>query len=231
MKRMKKYCVIALLLLQFSAGISFAAMSPFELAEKGTLKQIQTAISKGVKMKQSDEGYTPLHLAARSNPDPKVIKLLVKNGLNANAESRKGHTPLMEAVGGNNLNVVRALMDAGADVNAIDGEFGLTVLHHAVMNPDTGVIRLLVKSGAKLNKKSEVDVDFEDEEFISPTEETPLSHAVRYNLPAVVEVLLDLGADPKIRDSQGKRPLDYALKVKNFTKTNAYKKLVQATNK
>ena len=48
---------------------------------------------------------------------------------------------------------------------------------------------------------------------ISPT--TPLHDAVHYNRPQIVEILLDAGADPNVRDINGLTPLAHASKRNN----------------
>lgn len=52
--------------------------------------------------------------------------------------------------GGRNLEKVRALIDAGADVNSID-LYGETPIYAALGNSSTEVVKLLIQAGANVN--------------------------------------------------------------------------------
>lgn len=72
-------------------------------------------------------GESPIMLAAQSNPDPEVIRALVKAGANVNVRSRPadGRTPLMYAMY-LNPKVVDVLIELGADTYMTD-ELGRAV--------------------------------------------------------------------------------------------------------
>ncbi|MBQ3402242.1 MAG: ankyrin repeat domain-containing protein [Synergistaceae bacterium] len=60
---------------------------------------------------------------------------------------------------------------------------------------------------------------------------TPLIYAVFYDNPLTVEVLLDLGADAKIRSVEGKTAMDYARELpenSNLKKSPVYARLMKA---
>ncbi len=95
-------------------------------------------------------GWTPLHSAARYNPDPRVLTMLVEAGAIVDARDRAGDTPLHWAAAENaNVEIIAVLIEAGADVNAKD-KFGWLPIHTAAesnANPD--VIEALLEAGAK----------------------------------------------------------------------------------
>jgi hypothetical protein len=70
------------------------------------------------------------HAAASANADAgRCVRLLLSRGAAAEARTRDGGaTPLMLAAGAGNAAAVRALLDAGADVAAVDAR-GLTAEH------------------------------------------------------------------------------------------------------
>lgn len=143
-------------------------------------------------------GWTPLHLAARSNPDPDVVKALLEAGADLDARSaesyREGLTPLHYAGWNPKPGVAAALLDAGADVNALS-RGGRTPLHDAAGNASNpAVIELLIAAGAEVNARDN-------------NGDTPLHSAAWYNPhPHIVTALIAGGADVDARDPQGYAP-------------------------
>jgi ankyrin repeat protein len=129
--------------------------------------------------------------------DTNVVRQLLKTqpDLIQRAESN-GDTPLLLAASATNSNrsvgCVRALIEAGADVNAKDS-YGYTVVHYAVGLWGTGwgnrakkIIRLLVKSGATLESQHHYGW-------------TPLMQALLEGTPDQVRFLLNVGANPNVK--------------------------------
>ena len=90
---------------------------------------------------------------------------------------------LHKAAGTSNPDVVKALISAGAKVNAKVGKYGQTPLHLAAgknSNPD--VVKALISAGAKVNAKNKYG-------------ETPLHLAAFNKNPDVVKALVNAGAE------------------------------------
>lgn len=123
-----------------------------------------------------------------------------------NTKGKEGETPLLWAARYGKASVVRALIDAGADVDYCPGRQagGLqlrTALHCAAASGREDVARLLLECGASLNV-----VDGEGK--------TPLFSAVKYNQGAVFEYLVSLpGIDVLHRDTAGRTILHAAAYV------------------
>lgn len=143
-------------------------------------------------------GWTPLHLAARSNPDPDVVRALLDAGAELQARSGESYhwdnSPLHYAGGNPNPAVAAALLDAGADINALSHS-GRTPLHEAAANAsDPAVIELLVAAGG--------DVNALDSQGCAP-----LHSAAWYNpRPEITTALIAAGADVNARDPDGHVP-------------------------
>lgn len=92
---------------------------------------------------------TPLHWVAYCGNCP-LVKLLIDNGANVNAEDDSGWTPLHLT---SSLRVAKLLIDNGADVNAKNSD-GMTALHWRARTGYPEVVELLLKSGANPNIKN-----------------------------------------------------------------------------
>uniref|UniRef100_A0A8C6JE05 Uncharacterized protein n=1 Tax=Melopsittacus undulatus TaxID=13146 RepID=A0A8C6JE05_MELUD len=115
-------------------------------------------------------GYTPLHIAAKQN-QMEVARSLLQYGASANM----GYTPLHVASHYGNIKLVKFLLQHQADVNA-KTKLGYTPLHQAAQQGHTDVVTLLLKHGASPNE-------------ISTNGTTPLAIAKRLGYISVTDVL------------------------------------------
>lgn len=71
-----------------------------------------------------DDGFTPLHRAVydpeRESGDPQMVRWLIASGAALDARIFFGITPLMLAAGGGQAEIVEILINAGADVLAVN---------------------------------------------------------------------------------------------------------------
>ncbi|KAJ8680398.1 hypothetical protein QAD02_016185 [Eretmocerus hayati] len=96
-----------------------------------------------------------------------------------------------------NIELVKQLIEAGADVNAIDCE-GNSCLHYAVENEKCReVVPVLLNAGAELD-------------LMNKHQDSPLSIAVKVNNFEAVEILIQHGADIKTCNSAGNTCLHLA---------------------
>jgi ankyrin repeat protein len=90
--------------------------------------------------------------------------------------------------------VVRALVRAGAKVNACDGAKHCTALHMAARRGNVEVAEALLDCGADLEARVSLD-------------ETPLRRSVNCGKTGVAALLLSRGADLHSKGSKGLTPL------------------------
>lgn len=111
--------------------------------------------------------------------------------------------------------VVDFLISQGADVNHANPETGETPLQNALGKAGRPyflyVIKLLVENGADVNAKTtpgkETGAFMRD---VRTKGETPLHRAAAYGDEAIIQYLLDHGADREARDANGDSPLTWA---------------------
>jgi ankyrin repeat protein len=122
-----------------------------EAAALGDLEALNAALDRNADLisLRSSDGWTPLHLAGFFGHE-ECAAYLIDNGapLDAHSTNAIRNTPLHAALAGKtNVNIVRRLVFAGADVNA-RGENGVLPLHLAASRGNQLVCDLLIARGA-----------------------------------------------------------------------------------
>lgn len=85
-----------------------------------------------------------------------LVKLLLEIGADINISDTYdnfNYTPLMWAIASNHNNIIKLLIDKGADVNKT-GKYNETPLMKAVRMKNTYAVKLLLKNGANINLKN-----------------------------------------------------------------------------
>ena len=127
----------------------------------------------------------PLNVVAKFGDVPDVEKILKRNPTAINMQDDEGMTPLAGAVVQEQVDVVRFLLDKGADPN-IPNKHGLTPLEHACGREKTNglaLAKLLLARGASVNATNVTGFTI-----------TPLDWAISADNTELVKLLLDHGA-------------------------------------
>ena len=129
-------------------------------------------------------GRTLLHIASGAGC-PEVVALLLRLGADPNIQDRSGHAPLYsvanECASETGPEVVRALVLAGADVNARGGVTRATALHMAARRGHAGIARALLDCGAAI-------------ELRDGKGDTPLRRAINCRKDTVARLFVEFGA-------------------------------------
>ena len=130
-----------------------------------------------------------------------VVKVML-NYVDVNAKNPAKRTALILAAINGNEETIKVLLEAGADVNAVD-YFEWTALINAA---DDGyysrVVKVLLEFGSDVNYKTEEGI-------------TALGRASVRGDSESVRLLLEHGADVNVRDNEGWTPLMFASSFRN----------------
>lgn len=201
---------VKLLLMQgddILARDGFGASALHKAAEAGHENLVQLLLEYGADVEAADvKGHSAIHRATISGKTGTVRLLLRKNAHVSKAID--GRSPLHFAAEAGNEEIVTALLEAGAEVNAEtyigDGDHwqmkffaGRTPLHWAAQNGHVAVARVLLDHGADVNA-------------LNSTKRTPLQEAIMFCHAPMVKHLLKNGASVTIENDDGWTPLHEA---------------------
>lgn len=172
--------------------------------------KVKALLAKGADVKaKSQIGQNALTIAAGSPRASDSVFFLLKAGASPNEPGARGTTPLLSALG-NACAVVNArlLLAAGADPKIVDGA-GFGTVHSAASCP-VNLIKDLIAHGAKVNLQNTFGGSVKKGE-IALKGISPLMLAAAHREPAMIQLLLDSGADVNAADVRQMTPLLYAV--------------------
>jgi len=149
------------------------------------LDYVQRGLSKDPSLAQERySGRTLLHTAAAAG-NLTIVGLLLRLGADPNSEDSTGHAPLYcvgnECAVAGGGNVVKALVEAGANVNARGGVKHCTALHMAARRGNVEVAEALLDCGAEIDARDSIGV-------------TPLRRSVNCRKSEMAAFLVSRGA-------------------------------------
>uniref|UniRef100_A0A8C1Y1U2 Euchromatic histone-lysine N-methyltransferase 2 n=1 Tax=Cyprinus carpio TaxID=7962 RepID=A0A8C1Y1U2_CYPCA len=142
------------------------------------------------------DGSTGLHHAAKLGNLEVVLLLLSTGQVDINAQDSGGWTPIIWAAEHRHIDVIRALLNRGADVTLRDKEMNVC-LHWASFSGCAEIAELVLNAGCPLTS-------------INQHGDTPLHIAAREGYIDCVTLFLSRGADIDIMNKEGDTPLSLA---------------------
>ncbi len=122
-----------------------------ELQTGGSIEIVKRLIEYGANVNEWDINHSlmPVHCAVFSLNE-EATRLLLENGADPNCVSDEGETPLMYAVECDEMNIVKLLIQHGANktVNHFGGSCGISALTFSVKNLNIPMTEILLKAGA-----------------------------------------------------------------------------------
>jgi ankyrin repeat protein len=153
-----------------------------------------------------------LFSSIRNGNVEQVRMLVAENNNLINCYDGSGYTPLLTAIFSKQWEVVKVLLDYGADLNLPEKLKGQCAIQYAAVFENFELLELL------FSKRKNVNVDFEDN-FGNTALWTATFNAGKMAAKEdnfkIVQYLLKVGSDFNHKNKAGKSPLDFAKQIKS----------------
>ena len=189
-----KKILLAIVFMGFSGVFAQSYNRFFEAIEFDQPEVVNALLARGFDPNTPSPELQPALTLALQKGALKVAEVLIAwpsvqvNRLNPNDES-----PLMLACLKGQMRLAQQLIARGADVN----KTGWTPLHYAATGGHVDMIRLLLEHHAYIDAES-------------PNGTTPLMMAAYYGGARATKLLLEEGADPRLKNQKNLSALDFA---------------------
>ena len=168
-----------------------AVLLPMAKAEKSGVDNKPTVT-------EDEEQLAQLFYQVAADGDIEQVKLLISKGADVNAEGTRGWTPLLGAVNKGHVQMVKVLLENGANVDV--GDDWYTPLYYPIWEGDKEMVKTLISGGADVNTEPK-EGDYR-----------PLVYAVWYRHPDIVKILIEAKANVNAEDESEWTALRHALK-------------------
>lgn len=178
--------------------------TPFSnAAEKGDMELLKLLLPKGIDCSKEPSLVIALSKAAGTG-HMDIVRFLLEKGTDPNLQDGKNNVPpLMAAACAGELEIVQYLLNKEASPNLSGGYLGdrsaleCTISEsHRFKGKAAEIASLLILAGADVNYRED------------GMGWTPLHFAANKNRRDIARILLEAGADPDIRDREGKKPFE-----------------------
>lgn len=135
---------------------------------------------------------------AVNNNDVAAVKKLIAQGVNVSELDASHDAPLVMAAYLGHAEIVALLLEAGADVTAVDPGMKATALHAAAYAGRTEAAKLLIQYHVEIDRQG------------PNNGYTALHDAIWQNNIDTAEVIINAGANLTLKSHSGQTPLDFA---------------------
>jgi ankyrin repeat protein len=168
----------------------------FQAIESDNPVLVTKLLAKGFNPNTPTEDGQPALLVAVKNNAKKVISVLANaKGIDIDRTNIQDESPLMFAAYENNMVAAKILISQGAEVN----KTGWSPLHYAATKGHIEMIKYLLDHSAYIDAES-------------PNGTTPLMMATQYSTQQTVQILINAGADPSLKNQLNLTAVDFAIK-------------------
>ncbi|MBK9443071.1 MAG: ankyrin repeat domain-containing protein [Comamonadaceae bacterium] len=135
---------------------------------------------------------------AINNENVSLVGQLIRQGTDVNMLEANGDAPLVMAAYKGNPDIVRMLLQAGADVAAVDPGMKATALHAAAYAGNADAAKLLIQYHIDIDKQGPLNGY------------TALHDAIWQGHLETAKLLIDSGANLSLQSLHGETPLAFA---------------------
>lgn len=172
----------------------------FKAIKQDNPDALSALLNRGFDPNTLDATGLPGLILALKNDALKVASVLVSHPrIKVEVRNTADESPLMLAALKGELQLCRLMIQKGGDIN----KPGWTPLHYAATHGHLEVLSLLLEEHAYIDAAS-------------PNNTTPLMMAAHYGTPAAVQLLLEAGADPMLRNDLGLSAFDFAVRAQRM---------------
>lgn len=159
------------------------------------VSEVKSLLKSGVNPNLLDPKGNPMLVLAIREKSAKVTDLLLSEpSIDVNLTNKSGENALMMASFDGQFPVVKVLV---IDKKAAVNKTGWAPIHYAATNGHLQITQFLIANGAMVNA-------------LSPSETTPLMMSVSSGNELLIKLLLDNGADLRMRNHEGYTAIDVA---------------------
>ena len=179
----------------------------FNAARAGDLDKLKVLVAAGASLDfRGGEDELPVMTAAVLSESVPTVSFLLNTGLDLNQKDNRQGTPAAVAAAFGYLDILKLLRNGGADLSIPVFTDNQTLIMQAIRNNQTEVVDYLIGEG--------LDVNAVDSDCFSN-----LAYAAELGNVAIVESLLDAGADIDFLNTEDERPALFQAISSNRTDT------------
>ncbi|MHA4844863.1 ankyrin repeat domain-containing protein [Flavitalea antarctica] len=177
------------------------------------LAKVELLVSQGANINYIDPWGNCAVFTAAWEGDTEALDLYFRLG--ALVDLLGSNNPLCNAAFNGKSASVRWLLQKGASANFSFPDTGENALHYTIsksseMEERTEIVKLLLEAGTDVHQRTiprATTLCFMRDAFLKG--ETPLHRAAAYANTDIIRLLLDAGADPSVKDSNGDSPISW----------------------
>ncbi len=174
---------------------------------KFAANNIQSLLKKGADVDAHTVDMQPLTTVISQKCNPDIVGWLLKEGVSPDETDDRGNTAVMLAINSDNQTVLKALLDAGANITELSND---SESLHAIFNSGKdSILIMLLEKGINANAENK-------------NGETLLLRASKANKDELIDVLIKYGADVNKGDLLENTPIMYAANNSNLNKVQLF---------
>ncbi len=174
-------------------GRKFKEAALLSAYEHGSLDIVRLLIADGVNVNIGASDAQPLLIHVIGRGDVEILDLVLDAGADVNIRDRNGNPALVNAILAAQYESAMRLIERGASVNVKGVNW--TPIHVAADRGRVGLCKALLDAGASVDQ-------------LATVKRTALMQASQHKFADVVELLLEHGADPNLKDEKLHSPSD-----------------------